>query len=414
MKFKLLLIVVVTTVFALSFRVMQNDKSPYERYSTVKVFLNSQEDIRTLQMNDIDIEHFRGSVEDGIVIVVNQVELGRLKNTGFRYEVTIPDMDEFYKNRAPSTMAELQISENVKLLDNVNSFGYGSMGGYYTYTEVVQKLDSMRLQYPNLISLKQDIATTTEGRKVWAVKISDNPNVNESATEPAIYFDGLHHAREPQGMASLMYFMYWLLDNYATNPEAAYLVNNREIYFIPVVNPDGYVYNQTTNPNGGGSWRKNRRNNTGSYGVDLNRNYSYKWGYDNIGSSNNPSSDTYRGPSAASEPEISGIQNFINTIHPQISFSMHSVANRVLNPYGYADSIIVFEKYSEFANEFTANTTYLYGTVSQMLSYTSNGTTRDYFQSVGSMCWVVECAGSGFWPFTKRNISTCISRLKNV
>ena len=288
MKFKLLLIVVVTTVFALSFRVMQNDKSPYERYSTVKVFLNSQEDIRTLQMNDIDIEHFRGSVEDGIVIVVNQVELGRLKNTGFRYEVTIPDMDEFYKNRAPSTMAELQISENVKLLDNVNSFGYGSMGGYYTYTEVVQKLDSMILQYPNLISLKQDIATTTEGRKVWAVKISDNPNVNESATEPAIYFDGLHHAREPQGMASLMYFMYWLLDNYATNPEAAYLVNNREIYFIPVVNPDGYVYNQTTNPNGGGSWRKNRRNNTGSYGVDLNRNYSYKWGYDNIGSSNIP------------------------------------------------------------------------------------------------------------------------------
>ena len=58
----------------------------------------------------------------------------------------------------------------------------------------------------------------------------------------------------------------------------------------------------------------------------------------------------------------------------------------------------MFEKYSEFANEFTANTTYLYGTVSQMLSYTSNGTTRDYFQSVGSMCWVVECAGSGFWP----------------
>jgi len=412
MKNKLILIVVVAAIFSLSFRTMQNEKSPLERYSTVRVFLNSPADIRTLQMNDVDIESYRGNFQDGIIIVVNQVELSRLKNTGLKYEVTISDMDEYYKDRTPSTASDLMLAENIKSLDNVNSFGYGSMGGYYTYAEVVQKLDSMRLQYPNLISLKQEIATTAEGRKVWAVKISDNPDVDESATEPAIYFDALHHAREPQGMASMMYFMYWLLDNYATNPEAAYLVNNREIFFIPVVNPDGYVYNQTTNPNGGGSWRKNRRNNTGSYGVDLNRNYSYKWGYDNIGSSNVPSSDTYRGPSAASEPEISGIQNFVNVIHPQLGFSMHSVAEKVLNPYGYADSIIVFEKYSELASDFCANTNYLYGTVSQMLAYTSNGTTRDYFQSIGSMCWVVECAGSGFWPLQGEIIPIATVNLK--
>ena len=412
MKYKLSLIIVISVLFSLSFRGIQSDKSPLERYSTVKVFINKFEDIRTLQLNDIDIEHYRGGLTEGITIVINQVELGKLKSTGLRYEVTIPDMDEYYANRPPSTTAELQSSENVKMTDNANSFGYGSMGGYYTYAEVVQKLDSMRIQYPNLISLKQEIATTTEGRKVWAVKISDNPDIDESATESAIYFDGLHHAREPQGMASLMYFMYWLLDNYASNPEAAYLVNNREIFFIPVVNPDGYAYNQQTNPNGGGSWRKNRRNNSGSYGVDLNRNYSYKWGYDNIGSSNTPSSDTYRGPSAASEPEISGIQNFVNIIHPQIAFSMHSVAERVLNPYGYADSIIIYEKYSEFANDFATNTNYLYGTVSQMLSYTSNGTTRDYFQSIGSMCWVIECAGSDFWPLQSEIIPLASVNLK--
>jgi len=412
MKYKLSLIIVISVLFSLSFRGIQSDKSPLERYSTVKVFINKFEDIRTLQLNDIDIEHYRGGLTEGITIVINQVELGKLKSTGLRYEVTIPDMDEYYANRPPSTTAELQSSENVKMTDNVNSFGYGSMGGYYTYAEVVQKLDSMRIQYPNLISLKQEIATTTEGRKVWAVKISDNPDIDESATESAIYFDGLHHAREPQGMASLMYFMYWLLDNYASNPEAAYLVNNREIFFIPVVNPDGYAYNQQTNPNGGGSWRKNRRNNSGSYGVDLNRNYAYKWGFDNIGSSNTPSSDTYRGPSAASEPEISGIQNFVNIIHPQIAFSMHSVAERVLNPYGYADSIIIYEKYSEFANDFATNTNYLYGTVSQMLSYTSNGTTRDYFQSIGSMCWVIECAGSDFWPLQSEIIPLASVNLK--
>lgn len=396
MKYIFITLLVITISF--SFRSIETEKSPLERYSTVKVFIKSADDIRTLQMNDIEIEHFRGGVSEGITVVINQEELRRLENTGLQYEVTIPDMDEYYNNRQQPSDVDMLKSEFVKSQDNVNSFGYGSMGGYYTFNEVVQKLDSMRLQYPNLISLKQEIATTTEGRKVWMVKISDNPDVNESATESAIYFDALHHAREPQSMASLMYFMYWLLDNYASNPEAAYIVNNREVFFIPVVNPDGYYYNQSTNPNGGGGWRKNRRNNGSSFGVDLNRNYSYKWGYDNIGSSNTPSSETYRGPSAASEPEILGIQNFVNTIHPQIAFSMHSVAERVLNPYGYADSIIIFDKYSEFASDFTSNTYYLYGTVSQMLSYTSNGTTRDYFQSIGSMCWVVECAGSDFWP----------------
>ena len=412
MKIKLFLILAICLIFSFSFKSIQSNKTPLEKYSTVKVFINSSEDIKTLQLNDIDLEHYRGGIKEGITIVINQMELAKLKNTGLRYDVTIPDMDEYYANRPAPTASELQLAENTKSVDNVNSFGYGSMGGYYTYAEVVQKLDSMRIQYPNLISLKQEIATTTEGRKVWAVKISDNPDNDESATESAIYFDGLHHAREPQSMASLMYFMYWLLDNYATNPEAAYLVNTREIFFIPVVNPDGYAYNQQTNPNGGGGWRKNRRNNSGSYGVDLNRNYAYKWGYDNIGSSGSPSSDTYRGPSAASEPEISGIQNFVNTIHPQIAFSMHSVAERVLNPYGYADSIIVFDRYSEFANDFTSGTYYLFGTVSQMLSYTSNGTTRDYFQSIGSMCWVVECAGSNFWPLQSEIIPIASVNLK--
>jgi murein tripeptide amidase MpaA len=130
--------------------------------------------------------------------------------------------------------------------------------------------------YPNLITPKWSLGTTHEGRQIWAVKISDNPNVNEN--EPQVFFDALIHAREPQSMATVLYFMYYLLENYGINQEVTYLVNNREIYFVPVLNPDGYVYNQTTNPSGGGDWRKNRRNNSGSYGVDLNRNLDISGG----------------------------------------------------------------------------------------------------------------------------------------
>lgn len=82
MKYKILLVIVISVLFSLSFKGIQSDKSPFERYSTVKVFINSFEDIKTLQLNDIDVEHFRGSINEGITIVINQNELAKLKNTG--------------------------------------------------------------------------------------------------------------------------------------------------------------------------------------------------------------------------------------------------------------------------------------------------------------------------------------------
>ncbi len=413
---KSILFFLVVAIFSLSYGFYSDktDKSPLERYSTVKVYATSEGDILKLIQNDITVENYSGKFTDGLTLLINQEELARLKNTGLRYEVTIPDMDEFYKNRLPSTPQEMLKSSEIMRSDNITGFGYGSMGGYYTYAEVVQKLDSMRLQYPNLITAKQDRGTTYENRKVWSVKISDNPDIDESATEPAIYFDGLHHAREPQSMACLMYYMYWLLENYGTNPEATYLVNNREIYFIPVVNPDGYSYNQQTNPNGGGSWRKNRSLNSGSYGVDLNRNYSYKWGYDNVGSSGTPSSDTYRGPSPASEQETQGVQNLVNMIQPAIAFSMHSEASSCLNPWGYVDTAISYNIYSEFSSDFAAYSQYLYGTVSQMLAYTSNGTTRDYLHSIGTYCWVIEVGGGSFWPAIGNIIPVCNENMRGL
>ena len=372
--------------------------APVEKYSTVKVFVRSSEDLKRLQQNDITVEHFHGNYTEGITLVINQLEIERLKSSGIQYSVEIPDMDLYYKNRPLPGEQEMNAAGLVMQNDNIRGFSYGSMGGYYTYTEVVQKLDSMRLQYPTLITAKQNRGTTEEGRTIWSVKISDNADVNESGTEPAIYFDALHHAREPQAMAGTVYFMYWLLDNYNTNPEAKYLVDNREIYFVPVVNPDGYVRNQTTNPNGGGNWRKNRKNNgNGCFGVDLNRNYNYGWGF-NSGSSSDPCSDTYRGPSAGSEPETQAIKNLVTAIQPKISFSVHSEAGRYLNPYGYNDSTVAYEIYSDFSGDFASENNFTYGTVIEMLDYYSSGTTRDWLHSIGCYAWTPEVGGGSFWP----------------
>ncbi len=374
-------------------------KTKFDSYSTVRVFVQAAADLHVLQKHGIDIEHYRGQVGEYIEIVISQVELEALQLCNLPYAVTIGDMDSFHANRQASTEEELRVSKSILNANGIQGFGYGSMGGFYTYQEVVRQLDSMRLQFPSLITVKDSIGVTAEGRTIWAVEISDNPGLVEPG-ESVVYFDALHHAREPQGMAALMYYMYWLLDNYGTNPEATYLVNNRRTCFVPVANPDGYVRNQTTNPNGGGGWRKNRRDNgDGSFGVDLNRNYGYKWGYDNSGSSPTPSSDTYRGPSPFSEPESRAVRDYATMKQPSTAFSVHSVAGRYLNPYGYADSVVAYEYYAEFASDFSAQNNYLYGTVAQMLDYTSNGTTRDYLHhDVNCLTWTPEVGGSGFWP----------------
>ena len=412
-KYKLLIVFLLFSFLAFTGYNVTNSfaENSSGKYSKVKVFVNSEQDLLNLQMNDINVDEYLGKIGTGIEIVINQDELSRLKNTTLRYEILIEDMDEYYRNREEPGWQEMQRSEEIEAGDNIRGFSYGSMGGFHTYVEVVQVLDSMRLLYPTLITAKQNIGTSHENRIIWAVKISDNPDINESATEPAIHYDALHHAREPIGMSVTLYYMYWLLENYGTNPEATYLVNNREIFFVPVVNPDGYVYNQSTNPNGGGMWRKNRRNNGGSYGVDLNRNYGYGWGH-NSGSSGNPNSNTYRGPSAFSEPEAQAIRNFVLLHNPKIGFSTHSVAGRYLNPYGYTDTAITFEIYSDFSSEFAEYNNYLYGITKEILNYYSSGTTRDYLHSTGTYAWTPEIGGSGFWPSSSQIIPLCSENLK--
>ena len=169
----------------------------------------------------------------------------------------------------------------------------------------------MKLLFPALITSKTEIGKSVEGRSVYSVKISDNPEVDED--EPEVLYTSLIHAREPESMMQMLYFMFYLLENYGTDTEVTYLVNNRELYFIPVINPDGYVYNETTTPKGGGMWRKNRKNNNGSYGVDLNRNFgpSLYWNAPNGGSSLNSSDETFRGTAPFSEPETESISNFL-------------------------------------------------------------------------------------------------------
>ncbi|OGU77187.1 MAG: hypothetical protein A2V93_12490 [Ignavibacteria bacterium RBG_16_34_14] len=262
--------------------------------------------------------------------LLDSFQLDILKKSGYLYEIIIDDVTKDYLERTKESREKIKLKKPCQPL----GFGYGSMGGFYTFSEVVAQLDTMRLLYPNLITVKDSIGASIEVRAIWSVKISDNPDLNESEAE--VFYNALIHAREPMGMMTVIYFMYYLLENYGINPEITYLVDNRELYFMPVINPDGYAYNEQISPNGGGMWRKNRRDNGGGvFGVNLNCNFGYMWGYDDIGSSPYPSNSEYRGTGPFSEPESQSFREYCIDNNFIVSCSYHTHWNVIFPPWGY-------------------------------------------------------------------------------
>ncbi len=380
-------------IFLLSFYSMEGQNT---KYAKVLIEIESHDDMHRLQHAELDIDHFHGNAKTGIEVFLAHDKFEVLENTGFSYEVLIPDYEVFYAERQKKDLQNIPSVH--KALRTANNFDFGSMGGFYTLQEISDELDNMRSLFPNLISDKITIGTSVEGRPIYAVKISDNPDIDES--EPTAYYDALHHAREPASMATIMNFMYWLLENYATDPQVQYIVNERELYFVPCVNPDGYEFNRQTNPNGGGLWRKNRRDNVGTNcdGVDLNRNYSALYGANNFCSSGNPCSEVYRGPNAFSEPETRAIRDFVDLINPSTAFTVHSFGNVYIIPDVDNMTDLQFDLYSEWATDFADVNDYLFGNGDQLLGGSACGTTDTYLHSVGVFNWTPEIGTTGFWP----------------
>jgi hypothetical protein len=281
-------------------------------HALVEVHLDSDADAEFIRLNRgrLDVLY----VKPGVIahIAAKPGDLDFLRRAGLRVDVLQDDMET----------ANAYTDKGV---------GYGI---YHTWSETIAFVDSLRLLYPNVVSQKWSIGQTLEGRDLWCFRISDNPDVDED--EPEVLIDGMHHAREIMSSEFTIMFAEYLAQNYGTDPEITWLVDNRELYIIPVVNPDGSVYNEVGHPSGGGMWRKNRRDNgDGTFGVDPNRNYPYMWGYDDMGSSPDPGSEVYRGPSAGSELEIQAMMLFINGRNIRTHDTIHTYSNLTLYPWGY-------------------------------------------------------------------------------
>ena len=339
-------------------------------------------DEQAVLFNRLGFEVVQTYRDGSVDFVANSYERSLLHEYGLFATTRIADMEGFYRARNGSSR---------------------SMGGFYTWDEATLWIDSLVAANPSITSV-QSIGDTYEGRPQRVVKISVNNSFDDDDPSMAnAWYDGLIHAREGAAMRNVRYWMMWLCSNYQRSGysgyQATWLLENREIWCLPVNNVDGWVQNETTNPGGGGMHRKNMNWTAGGDGVDLNRNWSVDWG--GAGSSGDPGSQTYRGTGPLSEPEASNIDTFWQSHIPAQMHSTHTYSNVLIYPWGWTSApttnAAAYSTQGEMMVQWATGEehyiSYYFGP--------SAGNTRDHAYGLyGAMSWNHETGASfaGFWP----------------
>ncbi|MCK4332859.1 MAG: hypothetical protein KAV40_04700 [Thermoplasmatales archaeon] len=267
-----------------------------------------------LKFDGFDV--LRGTVtETSLELIVTSGELTMLKGQGYE-PVTLEKGRPFREIQAERVAGFVQPPP-----------------GYPNLSEVLSEMNTTAANYPSIcqmvdLTTTYNASPTYEGRHIYAVKISDN--VSQDEDEPTFLMVSCHHVREIVTTVIALYAIEQFTTEYGSDPQITALVDEYEIWISPVWNPDGYEYVFNVN----NMWRKNRRYfpEYGTYGVDLNRNYPFGW-YGGCSGSTNPSSDTYKGPSPASEAETQTMITFSNDRHFAKVLDYHSYGREVLWSY---------------------------------------------------------------------------------
>ncbi len=262
------------------------------------------QEMQKLRAQDLDIAGINFP-DKQVDLVVDSEDISWLRDQGFK--VLMRPYTELYADPYTKLYAEVMAPDQ----------------NYKNPQEIETILKSYAQAHPERAKVFS-IGKSLEGRDIFAIKISYNVETRERE-EPTIFFNSMHHAREVMTPEVAIDIIDQLLTGYGQDARITHWVDSNEIYVIPMLNVDGNNKVWT----GNSMWRKNTRD---GHGVDINRNYPYRWGQCN-GSSPYTWAQDYRGPSAASEPETQALMNFVADIRPVFSISYHSYSELVLYPF---------------------------------------------------------------------------------
>ncbi|MCS0603289.1 M14 family zinc carboxypeptidase [Streptomyces sp. LP11] len=237
----------------------------------------------------------------------------------------------------------------------------------------------------------ESIGKTLKGQDILAVKLTRNAKKSKDGSKPAVLYVSNQHAREWITPEMTRRLLHYYLDNYTSDRRVKKIVDSTELWFVLSANPDGYDY--TFQDSDARLWRKNLRDVNGDGaigtgdGVDLNRNFAYKWGYDDEGSSPNPTSETYRGAAPASEPETRALDGLEKRVGFTYGINYHSAAELLLYGVGWQVATPTPDDVLYKALAGTPDNPAIPGYRSQVSSelYTTNGEADGHASNVNGM-----------------------------
>lgn len=390
-----------------------------EHYSRAKIWTTNQQ-LSTLSELGIPVDHGTFKKNTFLISDFSKEEIALARANGFDVDIIIEDVKSYYKSAA----FQQQVNPKNGVCDPnsggeeydptvPDNFSLGSMGGYYTYQEYLDEIEEMANLYPDLITPKAPVSDTLshEGRAIYYMRIS-NDITTLSTTKPRVLYSSIIHAREPGSLSQTIFYMWYLLENYGTDPEVTFLIDNTELFFVPIVNPDGYIRNVTNDPNGGGMHRKNMNPAIGTTnpGVDLNRNFGNQWG--TTGVSDDEDSDVFPGTAAFSEPETQNLKKIAESWNISFAFNAHTYSNLILHPLGYTDDALAVD-HDYFAAITDQMVVYNgYQAIKSSDLYPASGDTDDYmYEWEGVFAMTPEVGSDGFWAAPSVITSDCINML---
>ena len=296
----------------------------------VRVYYKAIEDIALLI--PFDLFEYNNLEEKYVLVAVSPQELEEIEKLGFKVLID---------NEETANFRLLWFNQDNQL---ATIPGYSC---YRTVEETFAAAANLAANHPNLATWTdagdswQKAIGPLEGYDMMVLKLTNEAIV---AQKPVLFITAAIHAREYATAEIAIRFAEYLVNNYGIDPDVTWMLDYQEIHIMFHANPDGRKIAE-----GGVSWRKNRDNDDGcstTYGVDLNRNFAYQWGTG--GSSTNPCDETYRGPSAGSEPETQAIQDYISSVFIDqrstgaapadaqgVYIDLHSSGGYVMWPWGY-------------------------------------------------------------------------------
>lgn len=345
-------------------------KETFEGHQVLRITAQDAEQITLLkklsEQQHLRLDFWMEPVHESLPIDVrvpfNSLQAVRafLAFSNIQYHVMIEDVQDLLDEEQHQMLKHRAVSTDDFIYSN-----------YHDLSTIYMFMNMLVAENNGLVSQIQ-IGQSYEGRPLNVLKFSTG------AGRPGIWIDTGIHSREWVTQASGIWFAKKIVNDYGRDTVLTDILNKYDIFLEIVTNPDGYQFTQTSNR----MWRKTRKPNPGSscVGVDPNRNWDA--GFGGGGSSSNPCSETYRGPSAHSEPEVKAIVDFAKSHGNLKAFvSIHSYSQMLLYPYGYTstpakDQAELHELARKAVTELQSlyNTRYTYGSIINTIYQASGGT----------------------------------------